>query len=185
LKADWRCARVAAILSSDLLNVRLSDTAEEREAVAALLEANFQRREAAEAELDAAKHALRRLLVRGHTAGMRVSAMASKAQVSRDTAHRILREEAEEGSLMSWPEKQEWATKVVARIPRGDLEQNEFKAFVNMLLLKALGSKPEDVPRSVKGVLELAANGVREVGHKPDFEPRFDPELLTMPWLSL
>ena len=83
---------------------------------------------------------------------------------------------------MSWRQKQEWAAEVMARIPGGDYERNEFRMFVNMLLLKALGSHPEDVAQSVEGVLAAAAEAMRTHGHAPDFEPTYDPELLRFAW---
>ena len=79
---------------------------------------------------------------------------------------------------MSWPQKQRWASGILDRIPGGTYEQNQFRMFVNMLLLKALGSNPEGVPQSVAGVLELATKDVRRVGKHPDFQVNFDPKLL-------
>jgi hypothetical protein len=55
------------------------------------LDRNFRRREAAERELDAARRELTRMLVRGQSAGLQVSAMAGAAGVSRETAHKLLR----------------------------------------------------------------------------------------------
>jgi len=54
--------------------------------------------------------------------------------------------------------------------------------FVNMLLLKALGSRPEDVPQSVEGVLALAAEEMRNIGGHPRFQPEFDPNVLRLAW---
>ncbi len=156
-----------------------TDWAEERGAVAALLAANHERRQTAAAEMSAAKEELRGLLLRGQAAAMEVSDMARKARISRDTAHRILKE----AGTMSWRQKQEWATVVMAHIPGGDFERNKFRMFVNMYLFKALGSNPEDVPRSVEGVLKLATETMRTIGGKPDFEPTFDSEkLLRVRW---
>jgi DNA-directed RNA polymerase specialized sigma24 family protein len=53
---------------------------------------NRRRREAARIELEAAREALRALLVRGRAIGLSVSAMARIAGISRDTAHKLLRE---------------------------------------------------------------------------------------------
>src|SRR5438876_5996454 len=129
-------------MSDHLLDVRDSDTvlAEERGAVSALLDANRERRQVAAAEVAAAKNDLRNLLVRGHSTGMEVADMARRAGISRDTAHRILKE----AGTMSWRQKQEWAAEVMALIPGGDYERNKFRMLVNQLLLKALGANPED-----------------------------------------
>jgi len=81
---------------------------------------------------------------------------------------------------MSWRQKQRWAKEIVDRVPRDTVEQNMFKAVVNMLLLKALGSNPEDVPRSVKAILEDAAAAVRK--HEPGFQPQYPPALRRIPW---
>jgi hypothetical protein len=58
------------------------------------LDKNRRRREAAEKELDAVRAELRRLLTRGQAAGLDVTAMAEAAGVSRETAHKALREAA-------------------------------------------------------------------------------------------
>jgi DnaJ-domain-containing protein 1 len=150
--------------------------AEERGAVPGLLVANKERRQRAAAEAQAARQELRDLLLRGQAAAMDVSDMADEAGVSRDTAHRILKE----AGSMSWRQKQRWAKEVVDRIPRDTVAQNTFKAIVNMLLLKALGSNPEDVPRSVEGILEDAAGAVRE--REPGFQPQYPPALAHTPW---
>jgi len=162
------------------LSVSHSDTslAEEHGAVGALLEANYERRETAAAETTDARLELSGLLLRGQAAAMEVSLMARKAGISRDTAHRILKE----AGSMSWPRKQKWASEVLAHIPGGSYEQNEFRMFVNMLLLKALGSNPEDVPRSVEGVLNNATETMRTTARKPDFQPIFDSKVLHLPW---
>jgi hypothetical protein len=157
----------------------MSDTtAEERGAVAALLEANCERRQSAAAEISAARAELQQLLLRGYESGMGVADMARRAQISRDTAHRILKE----AGVMTWKDKQEWAAKVMAHIKKGSYERNEFRMFVNMLLLKALGSKPEGVPQSVEGVLREATETMKTIGGHPGFEPEFDPDVLRLAW---
>lgn len=166
------------------ISVRSTDSvvAEERGAVSALLEANAERREAAEAELLAARQGLQELLLRGHAAGMQVADMARKAQISRDTAHRALRETFKETGEMTWRQKQAWASEVMAHIPGGDHEKNEFRMFVNMLLLKALGKNHEGLPQSVKGLLEEATRDMKTVAGKPNFKPEYDPVILTLAW---
>jgi hypothetical protein len=64
----------------------------ERKAVPAALEKNRARRDRADAERRAAHDELRDLLVRGQAVALDVKAMALAAGVSRDTAHRLLRE---------------------------------------------------------------------------------------------
>jgi hypothetical protein len=110
---------------------------------------------------------------------MEVSEMASRAGISRDKAHRVLRE----AGVMSWQERREWAKEVLSYIPRGGHEQNVFRSLVNMNLLKALGSRPEDIPQSVEGVLKLATQGMKDNGH-PSFEPAYTDEkaLLALSW---
>jgi hypothetical protein len=154
----------------------MTDTnwAEEQGAIAALLQANRERRQAAAAELNGARGELRGLLLRGQAVAMDVAEMAGQARVSRDTAHRILKE----AGTMSWRQKQAWAAEVMELVPRGDFEQNEFRMFLQTYLYKALGSKPEDVPRSIEGVLARATETMRTIGGKPDFEPVVDSERL-------
>lgn len=165
-------------MSERHLPVGLSDTlAEERGAVAPLLEANADRRQKAEDELKAARQELQELVLRGQAAGMQVAEMARKGAISRDTAHRILKEAGE----MSWKQKEAWAGEARARIPRGDLEQNEFRALFNMTLLKALGKNPEGVPQSVAGVIDVATRAIRTAG-SASFEPQYDRELLSLSW---
>jgi hypothetical protein len=53
---------------------------------------NRARREDARLELDAAREVLQALLVQGHRAGLTVAGMARAAGVSRETAHKLLRE---------------------------------------------------------------------------------------------
>jgi DNA-binding phage protein len=55
---------------------------------------NRRRREAAALELNGAREVLRALLVRGRAAGLSVAAMARAAGISRETAHKLLREAA-------------------------------------------------------------------------------------------
>jgi hypothetical protein len=171
-------------MSERTISVRSTDSlvAEERGAVSALLEANAERREVAEAEVRAARQGLQELLLRGHAAGMQVADMARKAQISRDTAHRALNQTLRETGQMTWKEKQAWASEVMAHIPGGDHEKNEFRMFVNMLLLKALGKNPEGLPQSVKGLLDEATKDMKKVAGKPNFKPEYDPVILTFAW---
>lgn len=171
-------------MSDNTISVRPTDSllAEERGAVSALLEANAERRETAEAELRAARQGLQDLLLRGHAAGMQVADMARKAQISRDTAHRALKDTLQKTGEMTWRDKQAWAGEVMAHIPGGDHEKNEFRMFVNMLLLKALGKNPEGLPQSVKGLLDEATRDMKTIAGKPDFKPEYDPVILTLPW---
>lgn len=158
--------------------VGLSDAlSEERGAIAPLLEENADRRQRAEHELKAAREELHELLLRGQAAGMQVAEMSRKGAISRDTAHRILKEAGE----MSWKQKETWAGEVRAKIPRGDHEQNEFRALVNMTLLKALGKNPEGLPQSVAGVIEVATGAIRKAGAS-SFEPQYDHEIVTLSW---
>ncbi len=60
--------------------------------MASALAANRERRLQAQAELQAARDELRDLLVRGQAVALDVAAMARTASVSRDTAHRLLRQ---------------------------------------------------------------------------------------------
>ena len=56
------------------------------------LAANRERLEAAAAEREAAREVLRALLARGKALGVPVAAMARAAGISRETAHKLLRE---------------------------------------------------------------------------------------------
>lgn len=154
----------------------MSDTSwpEEQGRVGALLAANREKRHAAAAQLNAAREELRGLLLRGQAAAMDVAEMADQAGVSRDTAHRALKE----AGTMSWRQKQAWAAEVMDLVPRGNFEQNEFRMVLQTYLYKALGSTPEDVPRSVDGVFDRATETMRTVGGQPDFRPVFDAERL-------
>jgi hypothetical protein len=113
---------------------------------------------------------------------MQVADMARKAQISRDTAHRALKETLKETGEMTWKEKQAWAGEVMAHIPGGDHEKNEFRMFVNMLLLKALGKNPEGLPQSVEGLLDEATRDMKTIAGKPNFKPEYDPVILALPW---
>jgi uncharacterized membrane protein len=53
---------------------------------------NRRVREEAQLELEGEREVMRALIIRGHAAGLTVSAMARAAGVSRETAHKILRE---------------------------------------------------------------------------------------------
>jgi hypothetical protein len=163
-----------------MYSVDMSDTnwPEEQGVVAALLAGNRERREAASRELDSAKYELRTLLWRGQAAAMDVADMADEAGISRDTAHRILKE----AGTVSWKQKQSWATQVLATVPRGDFAQNKFRMMLQMDLYNALGSKPEDMPRSAEGIFARATEQVRTIGGEPNFEPRVDSqELANLP----
>src|SRR5437867_4072314 len=92
------------------------DWAEEHGQVAALLAANRERRQDLAAQASAAKEDLRGLLLRGQAARMEVADMAEKAGISRDTAHRILKE----AGTMSWKQKSAWADEVLKAVPRED-----------------------------------------------------------------
>jgi hypothetical protein len=56
------------------------------------LRANRRRREKAQADLSAARRELQKLLVQGRKRGADVAGMARAAGISRDTAHRLLRQ---------------------------------------------------------------------------------------------
>jgi hypothetical protein len=68
-----------------------------RDEVERALAANRERLEAAAAERDAAREVLRALLARGKALGIPVAAMARAAGISRETAHKLLREEPRTG----------------------------------------------------------------------------------------
>jgi predicted HTH domain antitoxin len=53
---------------------------------------NRRVREEAQLELEGEREVMRALIIRGHAAGVTVSAMARLAGISRETAHKILRE---------------------------------------------------------------------------------------------
>jgi DNA-binding phage protein len=53
---------------------------------------NRDLRESARLELEGEREVLRALLVRGRTAGLTVAAMARAAGISRETAHKLLRQ---------------------------------------------------------------------------------------------
>jgi len=57
---------------------------------------NAVRRNAANHELGRARYELTQLLVQGQAAGLTVTYMTQLAHVSRETAHKLLREEREE-----------------------------------------------------------------------------------------
>jgi hypothetical protein len=76
---------------TDTVNVPDS-TSRRQQAIASALVENRRRRAEAAAEADAARAELVKLLGRGDAAGLSVSAMARAAGISRETAHRWLRE---------------------------------------------------------------------------------------------
>jgi len=106
---------------------------------------------------------------------MEVAEMADQAGVSRETAHRMLKE----AGTMSWRQKQAWAAEVMALVPRGDFAQNEFRMFLQTYLYKALGSKPGDIPRSIEGVFARATETMRTTGGHRDFKPLADTKQLS------
>src|SRR5439155_860664 len=116
-------------------------------ALTALLIANRREREAIATQLNAAKEELRSLLLRGHAISMEVSEMSKQAGISRDTAHRIIRE----AGTMSWKQKRDWAHAVLDAIPRDkhDIDQQLFRSHVETGLYSALGSKRDEVPPSL------------------------------------
>ena len=72
-------------------------------ATLAALEANGARRARAESEVRAARDELRDLLKRGQKLGLGVSRMCRHTHLSRDTAHRLLREKAHAKSAKKGP----------------------------------------------------------------------------------
>jgi excisionase family DNA binding protein len=72
------------------LPVRVADTSRTR--ILKALQRNRLRREAAESELNAARSELRTLLTRGAKVPIEVATMAREAGISRETAHKALRE---------------------------------------------------------------------------------------------
>jgi hypothetical protein len=61
------------------------------EIIRAIVE-NRRVREETQSELDAEREVMRALLIRGRHAGLTVSAMCRAAGISRETAHKLLRE---------------------------------------------------------------------------------------------
>jgi hypothetical protein len=61
--------------------------------IPARLAANAKRRQKAEADFEAARRELAELLIAGRKAGLSISQMAALASCSRETAHKLLREE--------------------------------------------------------------------------------------------
>jgi hypothetical protein len=74
-------------------SVRVPDRFETREEIERALAANRERLEAAAAETEAAREVLRALLARGRVLSVPVAVMARAAGISRETAHKFLREE--------------------------------------------------------------------------------------------
>ncbi len=98
---------------------------DERDAVPAALETNRERRTQAEAEVQAARDELSNLLARGQAVALGVAPLARAAGVSRETAHRRLREA---GSL-SHQEKHRRADE--AGIPQGEARTKWFAEHVH------------------------------------------------------
>jgi hypothetical protein len=69
------------------------DKFETREEIERALAANRERLEAVAAETEAARGVLRALLARGRLLGVPIAVMARAAGISRETAHKFLREE--------------------------------------------------------------------------------------------
>ena len=143
--------------------------------LASLLLVNRKERESIGAQLTAAKAELRSLLLRGHAISMEVSEMSKQAGISRDTAHRIIRE----AGTMSWKQKREWAHSVLDAIPRdkNDIDQQLFRSHVETSLYSALGSQRDEVPPSLGAIFKLAADSIS--AHRGrDFVPRIDKDQL-------
>lgn len=51
--------------------------------------------------------------------------------------------------------------------------------ILQMDLYNALGSKPEDMPRSAEGIFARATEQMRTIGVEPDFTPKVDSQRLT------
>lgn len=71
----------------------MPDKFETREEIERALAANRERLEAVAAETEAAREVLRALLARGRLLGVPIAVMARAAGISRETAHKFLREE--------------------------------------------------------------------------------------------
>jgi hypothetical protein len=145
-------------------------------ALAALLIANRNQRAAIAAQMSAAKEELRSLLLRGHSISMEVSEMSKQAGISRDTAHRIIRE----AGAISWKQKREWAHAVLDAIPRDqrDIDQQLFRSHVETSLYSALGSQRDEVPPSLEAIFKTAAKSIS--AHRGrEFVPRIDEDRLT------
>jgi hypothetical protein len=110
-----RCVRPsdAEATIGDRMSDRLTDWAIQRNALPTALEANRERRARAEAEVAAARDQLRALLASGSKLGFDVTQMARSAGVSRDTAHRLLRD----AGVPSWSGRHRLAER--AGIPSG------------------------------------------------------------------
>jgi len=78
----------------------LSDTArqrqQQRQAVLNELDANRKRRQKAEGVLEDAREELAEILVRGRSLALKIAPMARAAEISRETAHKLLRRESDE-----------------------------------------------------------------------------------------
>jgi hypothetical protein len=72
----------------------MPDRFESREEIVRALEANRQRQQAATDEIEAVREILRALLSRGRALGVPVAVMARAAGISRETAHKLLRQAA-------------------------------------------------------------------------------------------
>jgi uncharacterized membrane protein len=88
-------SRLDTLGLASYLYVSLPDNPERfhdpEEILRALLE-NRRVREEAQLELEGEREVMRALIVRGHAAGVTVSAMARAASISRETAHKVIRE---------------------------------------------------------------------------------------------
>jgi hypothetical protein len=139
--------------------------------LAADLGKNRARRDELTTQLNAAKQELRSLLQRGQELSMEVSEMARHAGVTRDTAHRILRE----AGTMSWKEKREWAHAVLETIEsnRQDIDQQIFRSLVQTSLYSALGSQRDEVPPSLDAIFDSAIETISANRGKP-FKPHIN-----------
>jgi len=155
----------------------MPDTSDDPADVTTLLIANRGRRAEIAAEMDAAKQELRNLLVRGHAISMEIAEMSKHAGISRDTAHRILRE----AGTMSWSQKREWAHRVLSAIPRdkNDIDQQVFRSHVETSLYSALGSQRDEVPPSLEAIFTSAAKSISELRGR-EFVPRIERDELAL-----
>jgi hypothetical protein len=81
------------LLEVGSVSVKLPDRFKTREEIERALGANRERIEAAAVELEAAREVLRTLLAHGRALSVPVAVMARAAGISRETAHKFLREE--------------------------------------------------------------------------------------------
>jgi hypothetical protein len=75
----------------------MPDRFDSREEVVRALEANRERQQAAADEIEAVREILRALLARGRALGVPIAVMARAAGISRETAHKLLRQAPRHG----------------------------------------------------------------------------------------